>query len=160
MERKKEIQIMTERWKHLKSHHRICLVLSWHQPQRWMQWSHRSWCNCSVSCLFFQAPKTPLQKSMDLLGKQLSLYSFGIIGGCTSRSPVVYLLSFSVSLRYLPVFSLMCVLVVLQGSSCWWAGCRGRGSWTCSPSESGRNPLIMNHRHGVEEKVRFFCSAK
>ncbi|MEQ2217757.1 hypothetical protein XENOCAPTIV_021725 [Xenoophorus captivus] len=27
-----------------------------------------------------QAPKTPLQKSMDLLGKQLSLYSFGIIG--------------------------------------------------------------------------------
>uniref|UniRef100_W5M0D2 Calcium-transporting ATPase n=1 Tax=Lepisosteus oculatus TaxID=7918 RepID=W5M0D2_LEPOC len=26
------------------------------------------------------APKTPLQKSMDLLGKQLSLYSFGIIG--------------------------------------------------------------------------------
>ena len=29
---------------------------------------------------FVQAPKTPLQKSMDLLGKQLSLYSFGIIG--------------------------------------------------------------------------------
>ncbi|XP_049585706.1 calcium-transporting ATPase type 2C member 1 isoform X3 [Syngnathus scovelli] len=27
-----------------------------------------------------QAPKTPLQKSMDLLGKQLSFYSFGIIG--------------------------------------------------------------------------------
>ncbi|KAI7806982.1 calcium-transporting ATPase type 2C member 1 isoform X3 [Triplophysa rosa] len=27
-----------------------------------------------------EAPKTPLQKSMDLLGKQLSLYSFGIIG--------------------------------------------------------------------------------
>uniref|UniRef100_A0A8B9MT78 Calcium-transporting ATPase n=1 Tax=Accipiter nisus TaxID=211598 RepID=A0A8B9MT78_9AVES len=26
-----------------------------------------------------EAPKTPLQKSMDLLGKQLSLYSFGII---------------------------------------------------------------------------------
>ncbi|XP_043922669.1 calcium-transporting ATPase type 2C member 1 [Protopterus annectens] len=26
------------------------------------------------------APKTPLQKSMDILGKQLSLYSFGIIG--------------------------------------------------------------------------------
>lgn len=32
-----------------------------------------------VSC-FLQTPKTPLQKSMDLLGKQLSLYSFGIIG--------------------------------------------------------------------------------
>ncbi|XP_026537489.1 calcium-transporting ATPase type 2C member 1 isoform X3 [Notechis scutatus] len=27
-----------------------------------------------------EAPKTPLQRSMDLLGKQLSLYSFGIIG--------------------------------------------------------------------------------
>jgi Ca2+-transporting ATPase len=27
-----------------------------------------------------QAPKTPLQKSMDELGKQLSMYSFGIIG--------------------------------------------------------------------------------
>uniref|UniRef100_A0A8C5PHD1 Calcium-transporting ATPase n=1 Tax=Leptobrachium leishanense TaxID=445787 RepID=A0A8C5PHD1_9ANUR len=27
-----------------------------------------------------EAPKTPLQKSMDILGKQLSLYSFGIIG--------------------------------------------------------------------------------
>uniref|UniRef100_A0A8D0G8Z4 Calcium-transporting ATPase n=1 Tax=Sphenodon punctatus TaxID=8508 RepID=A0A8D0G8Z4_SPHPU len=27
-----------------------------------------------------EAPKTPLQKSMDLLGKQLSFYSFGIIG--------------------------------------------------------------------------------
>lgn len=34
----------------------------------------------SVSCLLCQAPKTPLQKSMDLLGKQLSLYSFCIIG--------------------------------------------------------------------------------
>lgn len=31
-----------------------------------------------------QTPKTPLQKSMDLLGKQLSLYSFGIIGSYTS----------------------------------------------------------------------------
>uniref|UniRef100_A0AAR2LTQ5 Calcium-transporting ATPase n=1 Tax=Pygocentrus nattereri TaxID=42514 RepID=A0AAR2LTQ5_PYGNA len=29
---------------------------------------------------YIRAPKTPLQKSMDLLGKQLSLYSFGIIG--------------------------------------------------------------------------------
>jgi Ca2+-transporting ATPase len=27
-----------------------------------------------------EAPKTPLQKSMDTLGKQLSFYSFGIIG--------------------------------------------------------------------------------
>lgn len=36
-----------------------------------------------VPC-FLQTPKTPLQKSMDLLGKQLSLYSFGIIGLYTS----------------------------------------------------------------------------
>jgi Ca2+-transporting ATPase len=27
-----------------------------------------------------EAPKTPLQKSMDKLGKQLSIYSFTIIG--------------------------------------------------------------------------------
>ena len=27
-----------------------------------------------------ESPKTPLQKSMDDLGKQLSAYSFGIIG--------------------------------------------------------------------------------
>ncbi|KAJ4919811.1 hypothetical protein JOQ06_029478, partial [Pogonophryne albipinna] len=33
-----------------------------------------------VRCGRAKAPKTPLQKSMDLLGKQLSLYSFGIIG--------------------------------------------------------------------------------
>lgn len=31
-----------------------------------------------LSC--FQTPKTPLQKSMDRLGKQLTLFSFGIIG--------------------------------------------------------------------------------
>lgn len=31
-------------------------------------------------CCCVQAPKTPLQKSMDLLGKQLSLYSLCIIG--------------------------------------------------------------------------------
>uniref|UniRef100_A0A8C4TQ88 Calcium-transporting ATPase n=1 Tax=Falco tinnunculus TaxID=100819 RepID=A0A8C4TQ88_FALTI len=38
-------------------------------------------CLLTAVCLpFIKAPKTPLQKSMDLLGKQLSLYSFGIIG--------------------------------------------------------------------------------
>ncbi|NXE05268.1 AT2C1 ATPase, partial [Lophotis ruficrista] len=38
-------------------------------------------CLLTAACLpFVKAPKTPLQKSMDLLGKQLSLYSFGIIG--------------------------------------------------------------------------------
>lgn len=30
----------------------------------------------------FQPPKTPLQKSMDILGKQLSFYSLCIIGKC------------------------------------------------------------------------------
>ena len=29
---------------------------------------------------WFQSPKTPMQKSMDILGKQLSFYSFCIIG--------------------------------------------------------------------------------
>ena len=39
-------------------------------------------------CLFFlfQPPKTPLQKSMDILGKQLSFYSLCIIGECFSPS--------------------------------------------------------------------------
>jgi Ca2+-transporting ATPase len=32
------------------------------------------------SFLLIQAPKTPLQKSMDALGKQLSFYSLSIIG--------------------------------------------------------------------------------
>lgn len=72
---------------------------------------------------FVQSPKTPLQKSMDLLGKQLSLYSLSIIG----ETPVLRPLCLRV-----PV-SPLC----LQGSSCWWGGCRGRGSWTCSPSASG-----------------------
>lgn len=44
---------------------------------------------CFLSA-FTQAPKTPLQKSMDLLGKQLSLYSFCIIGLLfPSSSPVL-----------------------------------------------------------------------
>lgn len=34
---------------------------------------------------FFQTPKTPLQKSMDRLGKQLTLFSFGIIGEWDAR---------------------------------------------------------------------------
>lgn len=62
---------------------------------------------------------------MDLLGKQLSLYSFGIIGGFSSPSAVLLPEQQSESLLW------------FQGSSCWWAGCRGRGPWTCSPSESG-----------------------
>lgn len=33
-----------------------------------------------VIFISLQAPKTPLQKSMDTLGKQLSFYSFCIIG--------------------------------------------------------------------------------
>uniref|UniRef100_A0A8C4YR69 Calcium-transporting ATPase n=1 Tax=Gopherus evgoodei TaxID=1825980 RepID=A0A8C4YR69_9SAUR len=48
---------------------------------------------------FGEAPKTPLQKSMDLLGKQLSLYSFGIIGKNLSVSAfVVFCLHFYCSL--------------------------------------------------------------
>ena len=35
---------------------------------------------CIMISLSFQSPKTPMQKSMDILGKQLSFYSFCIIG--------------------------------------------------------------------------------
>lgn len=50
-----------------------------------------------------EAPKTPLQKSMDSLGKQLSLYSFGIIGmimllGWMQGRPLLEMFNIGVSL--------------------------------------------------------------
>jgi len=50
-----------------------------------------------------EAPKTPLQKSMDTLGKQLSFYSFGIIGlimfiGYLQGRPTLEMFTISVSL--------------------------------------------------------------
>ncbi|XP_022249541.1 calcium-transporting ATPase type 2C member 1-like isoform X2 [Limulus polyphemus] len=50
-----------------------------------------------------EAPKTPLQKSMDILGKQLSLYSFGIIAlimllGWIQGRPVMEMFNIGVSL--------------------------------------------------------------
>jgi P-type Ca2+ transporter type 2C len=50
-----------------------------------------------------EAPKTPLQKSMDILGKQLSFYSFGIIGvimfiGYLQGRPTLEMFTISVSL--------------------------------------------------------------
>lgn len=50
-----------------------------------------------------ESPKTPLQKSMDILGKQLSFYSFGIIGfimliGYFQGRPVLEMFTISVSL--------------------------------------------------------------
>uniref|UniRef100_A0A8C3G8S1 P-type Ca(2+) transporter n=1 Tax=Cyclopterus lumpus TaxID=8103 RepID=A0A8C3G8S1_CYCLU len=57
----------------------------------------------SVCC--FQAPKTPLQKSMDLLGKQLSLYSFGIIG-------VIMLMGWLQGKRILDMFTIGVSLAV------------------------------------------------
>jgi Ca2+-transporting ATPase len=50
-----------------------------------------------------EAPKTPLQKSMDALGKQLSFYSFGIIGiimfiGYLQGRPTLEMFTISVSL--------------------------------------------------------------
>ncbi|XP_023214923.1 calcium-transporting ATPase type 2C member 1-like [Centruroides sculpturatus] len=50
-----------------------------------------------------EAPKTPLQKSMDSLGKQLSLYSFGIIGlimiiGWVQGRPIMEM--FNIGVRY------------------------------------------------------------
>ncbi len=50
-----------------------------------------------------EAPKTPLQKSMDSLGKQLSFYSFGIIGmimilGWIQGRPILEMFNIGVSL--------------------------------------------------------------
>ncbi|XP_039284046.1 calcium-transporting ATPase type 2C member 1 isoform X1 [Nilaparvata lugens] len=50
-----------------------------------------------------EAPKTPLQKSMDILGTQLSLYSFGIIGlimvlGWIQGRPILDMFTIGVSL--------------------------------------------------------------
>lgn len=50
-----------------------------------------------------EAPKTPLQKSMDTLGKQLSFYSFGIIFlimflGCIQGRPMMEMFNIGVSL--------------------------------------------------------------
>ncbi|KAL1439805.1 hypothetical protein MTO96_009654 [Rhipicephalus appendiculatus] len=50
-----------------------------------------------------EAPKTPLQRSMDTLGKQLSLYSFGIIGlimllGWIQGRPLLEMFNIGVSL--------------------------------------------------------------
>uniref|UniRef100_A0A1B6DL98 Calcium-transporting ATPase n=2 Tax=Clastoptera arizonana TaxID=38151 RepID=A0A1B6DL98_9HEMI len=50
-----------------------------------------------------EAPKTPLQKSMDILGAQLSLYSFGIIGlimvtGWIQGRPILDMFTIGVSL--------------------------------------------------------------
>ena len=50
-----------------------------------------------------ESPKTPLQKNMDALGKQLSFYSFGIIGvimliGYIQGRPVLEMFTISVSL--------------------------------------------------------------
>ncbi|XP_071958122.1 calcium-transporting ATPase type 2C member 1-like [Antedon mediterranea] len=50
-----------------------------------------------------EAPKTPLQKSMGILGKQLSIYSFGIIGcimvlGWLQERPILDMFTIGVSL--------------------------------------------------------------
>ena len=50
-----------------------------------------------------EAPKTPMQKSMDILGAQLSFYSFCIIGaimllGWIQAKPLVEMFTISVSL--------------------------------------------------------------
>ena len=54
-----------------------------------------------------EAPKTPLQKSMDTLGKQLSFYSFGIIGfimfiGYLQNRHMLEM--FTISVRYAQVY--------------------------------------------------------
>ena len=46
-----------------------------------------------------ESPKTPLQKSMDQLGKQLSMYSFGIIG-------LIFLLGIIQGRQWLEMFTI------------------------------------------------------
>lgn len=58
---------------------------------------------------FVQSPKTPLQKSMDLLGKQLSLYSLSIIGLAPSSS------HFCLSGLALPLNSVFSGVIMLVG---------------------------------------------
>jgi Ca2+-transporting ATPase len=55
----------------------------------------------SITKLLSKAPKTPLQKSMDKLGKQLSIYSFCIIGfimfvGYLQNKPLLGMFTISV----------------------------------------------------------------
>uniref|UniRef100_A0A8B9DZU7 P-type Ca(2+) transporter n=1 Tax=Anser cygnoides TaxID=8845 RepID=A0A8B9DZU7_ANSCY len=50
-----------------------------------------------------EAPKTPLQKSMDLLGKQLSLYSFGIIGKIYAKQLQIIFLAVAAIPEGLPI---------------------------------------------------------
>jgi len=55
-----------------------------------------------------ESPKTPLQKSMDTLGQQLSFYSFCIIGiimllGWIQGKPILDM--FTISVRYIPAAS-------------------------------------------------------
>lgn len=58
-----------------------------------------------------EAPKTPLQINMDSLGKQLSLYSFCIIGlivitGWIQKRPIVEMFTIGMSVTVLnPVFN-------------------------------------------------------
>lgn len=56
-----------------------------------------------------EPPRTPLQKSMDLLGKQLSFYSLGVIAvimtvGCLQGRPVLEMFNVGVSLYVQPIF--------------------------------------------------------
>lgn len=65
---------------------------------------------------FVQSPKTPLQKSMDLLGKQLSLYSLSIIGLAPSPPSSGHFCRWGLALPLNSVFSGVIMLVGwLQG---------------------------------------------
>jgi len=65
-----------------------------------------------------ESPKTPLQNSMDQLGKQLSFYSLGVIGliffiGLIQGRPAMDM--FTIGVRYF-----LCIFNIGQG----WAGLR------------------------------------
>ena len=85
---------------------------------------------CSFMCIHVcfcpQAPKTPLQKSMNTLGKQLSFYSLCIIGRLWEGQGEGNFHSLVGG-----AFSLCGVIV--QVVSCYWAGFKERRFWRCSP---------------------------
>ena len=78
-----------------------------------------------------QSPKTPLQKSMSTLGKQLSFYSLCIIGQCVPPLPQPPPPPDSSSPS-------------LQLALCYWAICKEEDYSTCSQLESG---TAHSHTH-------------
>ena len=66
------------------------------------------------------ANRTPLQKSMDTLGKQLSVYSLAVIGlimtiGCVQGKPVLEMFNVGVSLAVAAIPEGLPIVVTVSG---------------------------------------------